>query len=204
MYKTCTKCDKHKSLDDYHKLEKGSLGRHSVCKKCRSLLRKTKQITVSISEKKCLNCNKILEVKQFYKNKNSNDGLQSYCKSCHKFKISESNSKLDRFSQIILNKYIKKHKTKKINITSKDIIKKYYNQRNLCYITKHSMTHKSDIKQRTDNIWNMSIYVDDKCNIVNYNNFQLVIHLIYTIKEMYNLSNDDTCKMYKEMISNNQ
>ena len=50
----------------------------------------------------------------------------------------------------------------------------------------------------------MSIYVDDKCNIVNYDDFQLVIHLIYTIKEMYNLSNDDTCKMYKEMISNNQ
>ena len=52
------------------------------------------------------------------------------------------------------------------------------------------MTHKSDTKQRTDNIWNMSIYIDDKCDIVNYKDFHLVIHLIYTIQKMYNLSND--------------
>ena len=40
-------------------------------------------------------------------------------------------------------------------------------------------------KQRTDNIWNMSIYIDDKCDIVNYKDFHLVIHLIYLFDYYY-------------------
>jgi hypothetical protein len=202
MYKTCSKCDKHLSIDLYHKLKKGFLGRHSVCKICRSNLRKKKNISVSISEKFCSYCKEEQNYIHFYKNKNSNDGLQSYCKKCHKNKISQSNSKFEKFSKIILTKYKKKYKTKKINITVDDIIKKFNDQRKLCHITKHSMTHKSDCKQRTDNIWNMSIYVDNKCNVINYKDFNLVIHLIYTIQEMYDLSNDRIYKIYKDMIPN--
>ena len=63
------------------------------------------------------------------------------------------------------------------------------------------MTHKSDIKQRTDNIWNFSIYVEDDLNVINYNNFNLVVNLIYSIKEMYKLSNKDTFNLYNSLLS---
>ena len=202
MYKTCSKCSRHLSTVDYHKLKRGTFGRHSVCRNCRSKLRKKKNNIVSVSEKICLHCNIQLSENMFYKNKNSNDGLQSYCKTCHKLKISKSNSELDRFAKIILNKYIKKQKNKIINITFNDIIKKYKEQKKLCYITKHEMTHKSDIKQRTDNIWNLSIYLEDECNILNYNNFHLVANLIYSIKEIYKLSNKDTYNIYNDLLNN--
>ena len=101
MYKTCSKCNRHLSTLDYHKLKRGTFGRHSVCKKCRSNLRNRKNNDVIVSKKVCSNCEIELSQDKFYKNKNSNDGLQSYCKDCHKYKISISNSELDRFSKII-------------------------------------------------------------------------------------------------------
>ena len=40
MYKTCSKCDTHKNINQFHKLKLGKFGVHSICKQCRSLSRK--------------------------------------------------------------------------------------------------------------------------------------------------------------------
>ena len=202
MSKTCSKCFIHKLLNEFHKLEKGSQGRHPICKKCRSKFRKKRNNNVNVRNKVCIRCNKNLLANFFYKNKNSNDGLQSYCKCCHKEKMADTNSELKKFSKIILKKYIKKQKSKndiKFEITDNDIIRKYREQMGLCYITKHEITHICDLKQRTDNLWNMSLHIDDDCSVIKYDNFHLVIHLIYTIKELYNLSNKEAYKAYKKI-----
>tara|TARA_B110000971_G_C19800850_1_gene404207 strand:+ start:118 stop:738 length:621 start_codon:yes stop_codon:yes gene_type:complete len=204
MYKTCTKCENHKILTDFHKLNKGKYGRHSVCKICRSRLRKTNSFEVVIKEKICCKCNKKLDSKQFYKNKASKDGLQSYCKVCHKMKISESNSDLHNFCKKILKKYKNKHKNKIFEINYMDIVRKFKEQKGKCFITNHSMTHICDIKQRTDNVWNISINTNND-KVIKYENFQLVIHLIYTTKELYNLSIREAYNLYSEInLANNE
>ena len=90
--------------------------------------------------------------------KQSKDGLQSYCKNCHKKKISDSNSKIERFSKIILKKFKNENKNCIINISSKDIIDKFNEQKGKCFITNHNLTHICDLKQRTDNIWNYVLW----------------------------------------------
>lgn len=199
MIKSCNKCYIAKELNEFHILKNGLYGRNSICKSCRSKSQKIKNITF-IKEKQCVKCNLIKSNVNFYINKYSNDGLQSYCKECHKIKISESNSKFDKFSNLMLKKFKLKHKNININLTLHDIKRKYDEQRGLCYISEKELTHVCDIKQRTDNVWNMSIYIDDNKKEINYNDFNLVIHLIYTIKELYKATNLDIKSIYQKFI----
>ena len=43
MEKSCTKCYKCKNINDFHILKTGLHGRHSICKVCRSNLRRVKK-----------------------------------------------------------------------------------------------------------------------------------------------------------------
>lgn len=198
MFKTCNKCNIYKNLKEFHKLERGIFGVHPTCKICRK--NNKGNLFILLESKKCLSCDKIYDSNNFYKNKNSLDGLQSYCKTCHKLKISESYSKLDKFIDIMLKKFIKKHKSFDINLNIEDIKKKLDEQNHKCFISKRELTHIIDVKQRSDNISNMAIYINDKSKRIDYNNINLVIHLIYTIKELYKLSNENVSKMYNEFI----
>lgn len=201
MEKSCTKCYKCKNINDFHILKTGLHGRHSICKECRSNLRRIYKDEFCDATKYCITCKQILPNNDFYKNKYSNDGLQSYCKICHKKKISESKSKFDTFAKIILNKFKKKHDDLIINITIDDIKNKFEEQEGKCFISNKNLTHVTDIKQRTDNVWNMSIYIDGNCNEINYDNFKLVIHMIYTIKELYKLDFLEVKSMYSSFIN---
>ena len=202
MYKVCSKCNKHKDLNNFHKLQKGLFGRHSICKICRKALRIIKK---EAHKKKidiyliCSCCNSKKNCSKFYVNRSSNYGYQSYCKECHKQKISESMSKLGNYVKIILKKFKKKFKKKKITLTCQDIINKYDEQSCYCSITKHKMTHTTDIHQRTDNIWNMSIYADSKVNEINKKNFKLVIHFVYTVQNLYKMNNAQILNLYKNI-----
>ena len=206
MYKTCPKCNKHKKLENYHKQKGGSYGRHSICKECRSIIRKKCNLNnikrkVVPDTKICTLCCKSKKNKEFYKNNSSKDGLQTYCKKCQIKKISLSQSKIENFAKIILNKYIKKHKNLEIKINVKDITKKFNDQKGLCHVTQHKMTHNTDLKQRTDNIWNMAILItNNKAKKITFNDFHLVIHLIYTTKELYGMSIDQVKKLYKKLL----
>ena len=94
-----------------------------------------------------------------------------------------------------------KHDDLIINITIDDIKNKFEEQEGKCFISNKNLTHVTDIKQRTDNVWNMSIYIDDNCNEINYDNFKLVIHMIYTIKELYKLDFLEVKSMYSSFIN---
>ena len=123
------------------------------------------------------------------------NGLQNICKLCQKEKISFSMSKINNYSKIILKKFKKKNKNIKLNIDYNDVINKFNDQKGLCHVTNHKLENKVDIKQRTDNIWNLSIIHNS--NEVNYETFNLGIHLIYTLKNLYQI--DDILKVYEKI-----
>jgi hypothetical protein len=200
MYKACTYCNKSKSLDDFHILKTGFLGRNSICKLCRKEKRKNIQSNSILTHYTCNSCKIKKSVEDFYKKKNSVLGIQSYCKICQKEVISKSKSKIDIFSKIILKKYKKKHKTHIFKITYEDIIRKYNEQNGKCFLTNHELTHYTDTKQRSDNIWNMAILCEKGIKEISYNSFSLVINLVYSIQGVYNLNNKQIIHFYKEII----
>lgn len=208
MFKTCTKCNTQLSLDNFHKLNKGKYGTYPQCKLCRKLNKKLtndKKIILkdNIIDLTCFNCGLIKPKSEFYKNNNSNTGFQIYCKICNKEKIAISMSNLQNYTKIILKKFKNKNKDKKININSNDVIKLYREQEGLCYITKHELTHEVDIKQRTDNIWNLSIIIkDDNSTEINNNDILLVCNLIYTTKKKYHLDENEIKDVYNNIINN--
>ena len=111
-------------------------------------------------------------------------------------------SNLQNYTKIILKKFKNRNKDKKININSNDIINQYRNQEGLCYITKHELTHEVDIKQRTDNIWNLSIIIkDDNSTEINNNDILLVCNLIYTTKKKYHLDENQIKDVYNNIIN---
>lgn len=199
MYKTCSHCKNHKLLDDFHKLKMGQFGRHSECKDCRKI--KRKNITSVISNTLCCNlCNKRQPTDKFYINNSSKSGHQSYCIDCQKTIIASSKSKINNFSKIILEKFKKKNKEIKITLSEADIINQFNKQKGLCHITNHNMTHEVDIKQRTDNIWNYSIYIErNNLKEITKSDIHLVVNLIYTIKNLYKLDHNSILKIYKEI-----
>ena len=206
MYKVCSQCKKHKKLDNFHKLQKGLFGRHSICKICRKnarILQSQKKVIKTNIYLVCSQCNKQKHCLNFYINRSSNCGYQSYCKKCQIIKISDSMSKLENYAKIILKKFIKKNKKKIINISVQDIIQKFNKQFGFCATTAHKMTHDTDIHQRTDNIWNMSIYVDPKLTEINANDFKLVIHFVYTAQNLYKLNIKQTLNLYKNLANEN-
>jgi hypothetical protein len=203
MYKVCSQCKKHKELDDFHKLQKGLYGRHSMCKLCRKnarILQSQQKVIKTNIYLVCSDCNIQKHCSDFYINRSSNCGYQSYCKICQTLKISKSMSKLENYAKIILKKFIKKNKKKIVNITVQNIIDAYHRQYGLCAITRHKMTHDTDVHQRTDNIWNMSIYVDTKLTKITEKDFKLVIHFVYTTQNLYKLDIKQTLNLYKNLV----
>ena len=112
MYKTCSLCTKYLSVDSFHKLRKGFLGRHSICKVCRKNNRiLKKKIKTDIRTDINIKCNKCHEIKNcinYYINRSTSTGYQSYCKTCQKIIISNSMSKMENYAKIILKKLKKK------------------------------------------------------------------------------------------------
>ncbi|VVU95773.1 hypothetical protein CPAV1605_1529 [seawater metagenome] len=202
MYKACTYCNKSKSLDEFHILKTGFLGRNSVCKDCRKEKRKTIEANYQLDYYICNICKKQKDLTQFYKKKNSKLGIQSYCKICQKKQIAKSKSKIENFAKLLLKKVKRKNKDTMFLITEDDIIRKFNQQKEKCKITNHQLQHNIDIKQRSDNVWNMSIDFNSQKKKINYNDFSLVINLIYSIKNMYNLNNKEILDLYF-VIANN-
>jgi len=141
-------------------------------------------------------------VNEFYKRSLSQRGYQSTCKVCQKEQIAISMSKIENFMKILLINFIKKHKKKLIYITKEDLLNIYRIQEGLCYITRHQLETRVDIKQRVDNIWNISILintVNEDNNKITMNDIHLVSNLVYSMKKMYNLSDDRLKELYKNI-----
>ena len=64
------------------------------------------------------------------------------------------------------------------------------------------MTHIVDMKQRTDNIWNIAImpknnYLDQ----IDKDNILLVCNLVYSTKKMYKLDENQLKNLYRNIIN---
>jgi len=206
MFKTCTDCNIHLSLDNYHILSIGKYNRHPVCKSCRKLKYLNKKNNIIYDELldklTCNFCEKLKHVSEFYKNTANNSKCQNFCKVCKKKNIVDSMSKNDNFIKIILKKFINKNKNKKINLDVQTIKTLLTEQKGLCAITGHQMTHIVDMKQRTDNIWNIAImpknnYLDQ----IDKDNILLVCNLVYSTKKMYKLDENQLKNLYRNIIN---
>ena len=197
LIKVCKNCEKSKDLNNFHRQKKGFLGRNSVCKDCRKK-RKIKYVSTK-DLVLCNMCNIKKKTEDFYKNSSSKNGLQSYCKTCQKKNISKSGSKIENFCKLVLKKFKRKNKDKIINLKVNDLIRKYNLQKGKCYLTNHLMLHQIDLKQRTDNIWNLSICCNTNLNVINYKDFNLGVHLIYTMKHVYNLNDNKIMEIYQNL-----
>ena len=62
------------------------------------------------------------------------------------------------------------------------------------------MTHVIDEKKRTDNIWNLSIFIVNNNDVINIDDIVLVCNLFDTIKRGYDIKNyDEMLKIYKNI-----
>src|SRR6056297_2753276 len=97
--KKCTKCLKEKSLDKFDNLKTGKNCKHSNCKKSRSDMRKTQNISrpPKGTKKNCPKCQKELDESMFHSDKTSSTGLQTYWKNCGKEKTENWASTFDGY-----------------------------------------------------------------------------------------------------------
>jgi hypothetical protein len=88
--KRCGKCEKEKSVYEFHKDNHHKDGLCSQCKKCRNVIYKKIGKITTIKKlfnnglKRCPNCKKIKTLNMFGKNKNNTNGVSTMCKECEK------------------------------------------------------------------------------------------------------------------------
>jgi len=208
MFKTCTECNKHLALENFHNLKKGKFGKHPRCKLCRKSAYKkgVSNNTHNVCDKICCyECGQLKSKNMFYKNKSNKTGYQIYCKNCHRLKISQSMSKLENYFKILLKKFKRKYNKKYIiQITSNDLYQVLRNQEECCVITGHKLESNVDLQQRTDNIWNISICLNNAKVIdkkITKDCIFLVCNLVYTTQKLYNLNKTDLLEIYKQIKS---
>ena len=208
MEKQCSNCRISKSLDKFHKLKKGKLGRHSHCKECRSKHRKLLNYDRPTGHViRCLKCNEIKSQTMFYKNKSSSLGVQPYCIKCHKEKVYESQSKLNGYIAKIYNKMLKYCNKKDIecNVTKDDIVKIYFKQDSQCALTNELMTYyigPTLTTSRYESKYNIAIDRIDVDKGFEVDNIQLIGHMIHQMKSKTAMNNERFIKLC-ELISKN-
>ena len=208
MEKLCSNCKELKSLDNFHKLKKGKLGRHSHCKECRSKHRKLLNYDRPTGHViRCLKCNEIKSQTMFYRNKSSSLGVQTYCIKCHKEKVYESQSKLSGFITKIYNKMLK-HCLKyniECNVSNDDIVKIYFKQNGHCALTNELMTYyigPNLTNSRYESKYNIAIDRIETDKGYVQDNIQLIGHMIYQMKTKTSMNNEQFIKLC-ELISKN-
>ena len=205
--KLCSLCKIDKPLSDFHNLKTGKYGKHSNCKECRSISRKTLSYNrPNAGRIKCQKCNIIKEVSSFYTDRSASTGLQCYCKSCHKEKIYESQSKLIGFIgkiyKILENKY--KKQDIDLEFTKEDILHLYTIQEGKCALSNEMLTYYSGSKLTDNNYesrFNISIDLIDPTENYTIDNIQLIGNTIYRMKGT--LNNTEFIHL-TNIISNNQ
>lgn len=145
--KTCSKCLKIKSIEDFSPLFKGRKGLQTHCKICHRNNYRKKQCEQIIKqfelrdqenedEKFCTACLKIKSLSNFYKNSVGRKGVRSTCIQCLKAKLKEGYNPQAARRYELKNKY---------NITEEDyddLLKKQNNRCAICGVNKLEYTDK--------------------------------------------------------------
>jgi len=187
ILKTCTSCNKDKTLDKFHKHKTGQYGRCCWCKVCRSSKRKTKKNPRPKSGKfYCPKCQQNLDVSEFHADKSSDRGIQTYCKKCGKENTTRWASTFDgyitRLFKDLKNNAMRRNI--KVSITKQDIKDQYLKQNGLCALTRKKMTHygERNNKRLKKNLYNISVDRIDSKKGYFKDNIQLVCNIINIMK----------------------
>lgn len=170
--KKCSKCDKFKYINEFHKNKTVKSGLCACCKQCTSEYqrkRKARNVElrnshefIPLSEKKCSKCGVVKDVIEFNSDTGNKDGLHSLCKLCvenyynkNKEIISLKNKLYYSLNKETISKRIAKHHVKnknRINMRRRkhyrDNKEKYteygkkYYQSNKERISKHTKIHR--------------------------------------------------------------
>ena len=123
---------------------------------------------------------------------------------CQKKRISDSLSKISNYMALLLRKFIKRNKDKKVTVTVSDLISILEKQQGKCSILNINMTHSVDNKKRIDDIWNIAIYITDEPEQIGPNEICLVCNLCDTIKRGYNITDRTHMNdILSEIVENN-
>ena len=191
MYKQCSKCLDVLELEQFHKMNRGKYGRHSVCKECR---KKSNNNLINCQEKECKQCHQILEIDEFYRNNQKKSGYLSICKECYNSNKHEIHSDKRYYIELVIDKFHKKFPNYFGEITVEMIIDLIKKQNNKCLITNQELTYLYDKSGWNDSIWNMMmIEMEGKLCIVS--------HFIYTCILLYNFDLDKIRTVYQSLLS---
>jgi hypothetical protein len=209
LYKTCTSCNHHKLVNEYHKHKNGKFGRASICKLC-IIMRKypTNHNEIPIiheTNRVCTKCRCTKEFNEFYQN-NTREGYMKICKNCYIHRNQAKELTLSNYFYLLLKQLIKKYPEKNFqNITTKHLLSLWKNQNGKCHITHHPLTHEKDKSGNIDTIWNASLFIkniDDVHSIdIELKDIVIVCHLVSTLKKMYNFSLEKMDEIYQEIVS---
>lgn len=174
-------------VNDHNEHKYDEYYRSNICITCRSEARKELCYErIEEGTKDCNNCGNTKNVSEFGTDKQNSDGLQTYCKTCRIYLTNISTSKFPGFISYVYNNLKKNAKKRKIrvDISEKDIINKYEEQKGLCAYTKIVMTHDRIPKpgQRLCDPKNISVDRIDSKKSYTKDNIQLVCSAINTIK----------------------
>ena len=203
MFKSCRICQEHLSLDKYNKDSKGVYGRSHVCRECRKKNVNGEHINPT-TKIRCKECKIDKDIKGYYKCSRNKTGLQNICMECQKKRICASLSKISNYLALLLRKFIKRNKNKKVTVTVHDLMSLLEKQQGKCSILNINMTHSVDNKKRIDDIWNIAIYITEDTDQIGPNEICLVCNLCDTIKRGYNITDRTLMNnILSEIVENN-
>lgn len=85
LSKKCSKCQKHKLIDQFPKSKNKKDGFNIYCKECcNQKVKKSKMQKLNITVKKCVRCGQNKSFDMFSKDSRNKDKLCLYCKECHR------------------------------------------------------------------------------------------------------------------------
>jgi hypothetical protein len=194
--KICDTCKENLPLDKYHIAKTSRLGKHNICKQCRSnSIKKLNYAPRTEGEKLCAGsiCNgKMKPVSEFYKSKAYKDGLQVYCNicSCHNGKVCAStyDGFMTKLFNTLKNNCLNRAKDLAINITIDNIKDQFTKQKGLCALTGKTLTYsymKENAHQGNCQLkyrWNISVDRIDSSKGYDKDNIQLVGAIINRMK----------------------
>lgn len=88
--KTCNKCNKEKSFNEFLADKRNADGKQGICTDCRNAAKKINRdqrqsgaiSTVTVESKVCNKCNKLKTIGSFFKDSGCSDGHATMCKEC--------------------------------------------------------------------------------------------------------------------------
>lgn len=189
--KKCNSCLSDKPLEEFNRSSRYKDGRLAFCKKCRkeydeNRIKKTEEITGTVTNKKCGECHILKPVNEFSKNRGTRDGYNRLCKSCWRKIYGTLDSLTKRYDRW---KAVAKHRGIEFSLSLEDVKKLPLK----CYYTGIDLT----VEPNCINTVSLD-RVDSNSSYIN-GNVVLCCYIVNTMKT--DLSHEDFVDMCRRVVT---